>query len=163
MSQNNHFIRITSASSDDIPQLQMLYTDTIKAVCINDYGPEQITAWTAGAGNLERWLSAIETQYFLVARTGNSVIGFGSLKDGDYIDFLYVHKDYQGLGIAGTIFEQLEQRAAGLGKQELTADVSRTARPFFEKNGFKVQRENQNLIRGITLINYRMKKVRPPA
>ncbi|HEY0897406.1 MAG TPA: GNAT family N-acetyltransferase [Sphingobacteriaceae bacterium] len=158
MSQYNHFVRITQASVYDLPKLQTLYTETIENICVKDYGPEQIAAWTAGAGNLERWLTAIKTQYFLVARTGSTVTGFGSLKDGEYIDFLYVHKDYQGTGVAGKIYARLEQRAAGLGKRELTADVSRTARAFFEKKGFEVQRENQNLIRGVTVINYRMKK-----
>ena len=40
----------------------------------------------------------------------------------------------------------------------LTANVSITARPFFEQRGYRVVREQRILRRGVWLSNYRMEK-----
>jgi putative acetyltransferase len=40
----------------------------------------------------------------------------------------------------------------------LTSDVSKTALPFFEKNGFKIVKEQVVYKKGVKLINYKMTK-----
>ncbi|KJG63374.1 acyltransferase, partial [Raoultella planticola] len=44
----------------------------------------------------------------------------------------------------------------------LTVDASITAKPCFERHGFRVVEEQQVAVRGETFINYRMEKVRRP-
>ena len=56
----------------------------------------------------------------------------------EYFDFLYVHKDYQRQGIADNLYTEIQAKAIKQGTTLLTADVSITARPFFEKKGFKI-------------------------
>ena len=85
-------------------------------------------------------------------------MGFGSLENEHYIYFLYVHKEYLGLGIASEIYARLEEKSLSDGQGKITANVSKTALPFFEKKGFRVVKENRNVINEVTVINYHMVK-----
>jgi len=48
--------------------------------------------------------------------------------------------------------------ARASGATKLTADVSKAARPFFERNGFELVREQSVVRRGVALMNYVMRK-----
>ncbi|HBV14092.1 GNAT family N-acetyltransferase [Chryseobacterium carnipullorum] len=52
----------------------------------------------------------------------------------------------------------IEQEAILRKQKILTADVSKTAKPFFEKMGFKMIREQTVDVKGIGLTNYKMEK-----
>ncbi|WP_207426615.1 GNAT family N-acetyltransferase [Pedobacter sp. SYSU D00535] len=153
-------ITLRKAALEDIPSLQQLYVDTISNSCGNDYDEEQLAVWKSSIKNGERWRQAVESQYFLVAELAGQIAGFGSLKEGEYVDFMYTHHLFQRCGIADAIFAALEQEAERQNKDRLYADVSKTARPFFERKGFKVLKENDNLIKGVHITNYRMEKLR---
>mgnify|MGYP000071420226 CR=1 FL=1 len=71
---------------------------------------------------------------------------------------LYVHKDRQGQGAAGRILFELEIAAAALGKAVVCADVSLTARPFFEHMGYETVCSKAVMRRGVELANFRMVK-----
>lgn len=85
------------------------------------------------------------------------IVGFGDLA-GNYLNRLYVHEKYQGLGIATAITENLEDHAATQGIQVMEVHASITARPFFEYRGFNLVKEQQVLRNGVTLTNFVMKK-----
>ena len=71
-----------------------------------------------------------------------------------YLYRLYVHADYQGRGIATAICNQLERAVQG----DITTHASITAKPFFEKRGYKVVKEQQVERQGILLANFVMEK-----
>ncbi len=154
---NSDNITITAAKDSDLQDILALFVDTIYSVCAKDYSPEQQVAWAAGAQNTGRWQKKLETQYFLVANTEETIVGFASLED-NYIDFLFVHKDFQGCGIAKQLFEALLQKAIETNVEILTSNVSLTARPFFEKMDFVVICQQDNPTRGVNLTNFRMEK-----
>lgn len=146
------------ATISDLSEMQELYIDTIKSVCKNDYNPEQIEAWIYGVNNKERWIEVIETQFVLLAIIDGEIVGYGTLKDGNYIDFFYIHKDFQRKGIADKILAKLELEAQKQHSKIITSDISITARPYFEKKGFVVKTEQKNIRLGVELINYKMEK-----
>ncbi|WP_409417510.1 GNAT family N-acetyltransferase [Flavobacterium sp. PS2] len=150
------------ATISDLQELQELYIETIKHVCKDDYNPVQIDVWISGVDNTERWIEVINTQFVLLAIIQNKITGFGTLKDGNYIDFFYIHKEYQRQGIADRILTELELEAKkypdALGQKTITSDISITAKPFFEKKGFIVKAEQRNIRLGVELINYKMEK-----
>lgn len=151
-------MKLVQASHSDLEAVRMLFADCIKSVCQNDYTPAQLKAWANGSENIKRWEHAIENQYFLLAKKGNVLVGFGSLSDYQLVDFLYVHKDLQHLGIATQIYKRLEQQAHDVGATYLKAQVSKTAKGFFLKQGFKCQKTNTLIVRGVSMINYTMHK-----
>ncbi|GAA4842353.1 GNAT family N-acetyltransferase [Algivirga pacifica] len=138
-------------------ELQKLFTDTIREICRTDYNERQIDAWCRGVENTERWQKMLETQFVVVAEE-EKVIGFCSLDHGNHIDFLFIHKDYQRKGVAHQLYDEIEKEARRLQQVALTSDVSKTARPFFERIGFKVKKEQEVRIRDVVLTNYKMIK-----
>jgi putative acetyltransferase len=83
------------------------------------------------------------------------------MTDEGVIGFLYVHKDFQGRGIASALYKQAERLAKKKGLTRLVTDVSITARAFFEKNGFVVTVEQRKALRGREFLNFRMEKKLP--
>lgn len=151
-------MRLRMAQFSDLEEMQELYVDTIKSICIKDYNEEQIAVWTSTVQNAERWNKVLTDQLVLLAEKNNKIVGYGTLDNGNYIDFFYIHKDFQGQGIANSILSQIESQAKKTGNTLLTSDVSITAKPFFEKKGFKVLKEQKNIRKGIELINFKMEK-----
>lgn len=154
----NQSFSIRHGQSDDISELQKLFVATIASVCTDDYNAEQITVWAAGANNKEHWIDLTTNQYLLVAHNEKSILGFCSLKDSKHIDMLYVHQDYQGEGIARSLYLAIENEAKRLQQTQLTSDVSKTALPFFEKMGFSVISPQTVIREGLALSNFTMKK-----
>jgi putative acetyltransferase len=147
-----------NATISDLNEMQQLYIETIQSVCKKDYNEAQREAWISGVKNTERWIAVIETQYVLLAVIENKIAGFATLKDGDYIDFFYIHKDFQRQGIADKLLTKLELEAQKQHSKMITSDISITAKPFFEKKGFVAKAEQKNIHLDVELINYKMEK-----
>ena len=158
LSAKKNTMRLRFAQFSDLPEMQELYVNTINHVCNKDYDDAQIAVWTSSIENAERWRNVLHHQVVIIAEKNNKMVGYGTLDKGNYIDFFYIHKDFQRQGIADKILAQIEFQAQKLGASHLSSDVSITARPFFEKKGFTVLKEQQNIRKGIELINYKMEK-----
>ena len=139
---------------DEIVQLFLFTVNTVNAA---DYTAEQIKAWTAGCADAEKWCAPLKNTHAVVAEEDGAIVGFGNIDDKGRLDRLYVHAKRQGRGIATAICNELEGYAGG----RITVHASVTARPFFERRGYAVLREQQVLRQGIYLKNYVMKKTVP--
>ncbi|WET04634.1 GNAT family N-acetyltransferase [Flavobacterium sp. YJ01] len=142
----------------DLNEIQELFVQTIQSVCKNDYNPDQINAWVSGVKITERWIDVIEKQFVLLAIIEEQIVGYGTLKNNNYIDLFFIHKDFQRQGIAQKIFNELEIEAKNQDSKIITSDVSITAKGFFEKNAFFVKAEQKNIVKGVEIINYKMQK-----
>jgi putative acetyltransferase len=149
---------IRKGGIDDLTQIKNLFFDTVKSICSTDYNNEQIGAWLRGSKDQKRWTNMVNTQVLLVATKNNEVLGFCSLANNNYVDFLFVHKNYQNLGIAKKLYSAIEDEAIRNKQEQLSADVSITAKHFFEKSGFKVIKEQTAVRDGCALTNYKMIK-----
>lgn len=145
-----------NATLEDLPAMKALYRDTILTVCRKDYTQEEVNVWSSSANKEERWLDMAVNQFVLLAEIDDMLVGFGTLRDHNYIDFFYVHKDFQGMGIAGKLLDRLLQEAETYGTKLITSDISMTAKPFFRKSGFRVVAEQKNVRQDVILINYKM-------
>ena len=146
------------AAHNDLKEIQQLFVDTISNVCSRDYNEEQIKAWSSSVENTKRWIEMLDKQFFLLALFKGMIVGFGSLDKGNCVHLLFVHKDFQRQGVAESILARLEDEAWKSGAVEVTSNVSKTARPFFEKHHFKVIAEQRNLRNHVEIINYKMVK-----
>ena len=106
--------------------------------------------------DLEKWNQSLQEHYSIVAIENEVIVGFGDIDKTGYLDRLFVHADYQGKGIATGICNQLEQTIQG----NITTHSSITAKPFFEKRGYRVIKEQQVERQGIFLANFIMEKDR---
>ena len=145
------------ATLDDIPALKTLYRDTITTVCTDDYNAEQVQAWSSTAERSDSFAKRIETQHFFVAMSGDGeIVGFASFEESDYLDMMYVHKDFQLQGVGNSLMAAIREKASELGVTHIVSDVSITARPFFEKHGFHVLKQQTVRIGEVDLTNYKM-------
>ncbi|MCI9582676.1 MAG: GNAT family N-acetyltransferase [Clostridium sp.] len=147
-------MRITGYRPADCRELADLFYDTVHTINARDYTEEQLDAWADGAMDLERWNQSFLGHYSIVARSGGVITGFGDIDKTGYLDRLYVHKDYQGKGVAAAICDKLEEMAQG----KIVTHASITARPFFEKRGYRTVKEQQVKRRGVLLTNFVMEK-----
>ncbi|MGI6081218.1 MAG: GNAT family N-acetyltransferase [Candidatus Avilachnospira sp.] len=140
----------------DCKEITELFYNTVHTVNARDYTKEQLDVWATGNEDLEKWNSSLKEHYSIVAVENDVIVGFGDIDKTGYLDRLYVHSDHQGKGIATAICDQLEQYAKG----DITTHASITAKPFFEKRGYKVLKKQQVERQGIFLTNFRMRKSR---
>lgn len=85
----NHFI-VRKGQINDLTELQKLFVDTITITCTSDYDKQQIEAWTSSVENKQRWNEIITKQFILVAEDQDKIVGFATLDNGNYFDFLFV-------------------------------------------------------------------------
>ncbi len=145
---------IRNYTPSDCRALAELFYHTVHKVNARDYSKEQLDVWADGKVNLEQWNQTLQAHYSIVAVEGDTIAGFGDIDKTGYLDRLYVHKDYQRRGIATAICNELEIMAP----KNIITHASITAKPFFEKRGYKVVREQQVERQGIFLTNYVMEK-----
>lgn len=145
---------------DDKRQLQQLFFDTVHTVNARDYAPEQLNAWAPAEPDRETW-ARLDRQFCFLVEFQKLIVGFISLTPEGMIDFLYVHKNFQGKGVASALFKQAERLARKRNIPSLHAEVSITARSFFEKKGFVIVTENRKMLRGIEFLNFKMEKPLP--
>lgn len=140
----------------DCKEITELFYNTVHTVNAKDYTKEQLDVWATGQVDLEKWNQSLQEHYSIVAIENEVIVGFGDIDKTGYLDRLFVHADYQGKGIATGICNQLEQTIQG----NITTHSSITAKPFFEKRGYRVIKEQQVERHGIFLANFIMEKDR---
>ncbi|MNM93158.1 putative N-acetyltransferase YafP [compost metagenome] len=141
----------------DLAQISRLFYDTVHTINAADYSQEQLDVWATGHLDLKAWNESFLAQHTFVAVVNNEIAGFGDITTAGYLDRLYVHKDYQGRGIATALCNKLENAAAC---DLFTTHASITAKPFFERRGYRVIQEQQVSRNGVELTNYVMQKNR---
>jgi len=151
-------IRIRKALKSDCKEIGNMYFDTVNAINSKDYSKEKIDVWAASGKRYDMWKKKISEQYFLVAETDNIITGISSIDKSGYLDFMYVHKDYQRMGIAQSLLNEIEKKAYEQKNSEIWAYVSLTADPFFKKNGYIFSGEIIITIKGIEFVDRIMKK-----
>ncbi len=116
---------------------------------------QQMDVWATGSIDLAAWNKSFLAHTSFVAVDGETIAEFGDIDSSGYLDRLYVHKDYQGIGIATALCEKLE---ASVESAIVTTHASITAGPFFEHRGYVVKKEQQVERQEILLTNYVMEK-----
>lgn len=86
------------------------------------------------------------------------IVGFSDLEDDGYLNRGYVHMDYQGQGIGKMLLEVRENKAKELGIRRLYSNVSKTAKPFYIKQGYQCVRKQQRELEELSFEQYRMEK-----
>jgi putative acetyltransferase len=124
-----------------------LFSETILTVNAADYTKEQLVVWAG----LEPRLNGL----ILIAETDGAIVGFGSILSSGVLDLLYVHKDFQRRGVATALCDELEK-----GFPSVKTYASVTAKPFFERRGYTVVKEQEVERSGVKFKNYEMLMVR---
>ncbi len=144
---------------EDSQALADIYYNTIHQINIQHYTEEQVKVW-APENSLESsgWTKKFEKTKPLVAMIGEIIVGFVEFEPNGHIDCFYCHHKYIGCGVGSTLMASVYEIAIKKEIKRIFAEVSITARPFFEKQGFTVAEEQTVILLGVKLINYKMEK-----
>lgn len=142
----------------DLDAIARLFHETVRAINCRDYTPAQIAAWAAPEVDADSFRQRLAGTRTVVAEDAGEVVGFANLTSEGLIDFLFVHAERQGEGIASRLLAPLEDIAATTDVDELWTNASITARPFFLARGFTEVAAQTVECRGETFRNYRMSK-----
>lgn len=151
-------IKIDRAGKLDVDMITHLFRDTVQRINSKDYPADQIEDWSSWWTDREKWLKKIEEQYFIKAMIDGKIVGFSSIDPDGYFDFIFTHKDHQRQGVAGQLLKKVEKKAMEQGNTRIYSDVSLTAKGFFEKHDYKVERQQFKRSKDKELINFRMVK-----
>ena len=152
-------MEIRLGDKSDLNELLELFKNTVQHVNVKDYSPEQIEVWAAATNNVKGWEERMENDTFLVATEQGKVVGFSSINTVGYLNFMYVHHQFQKQGIATALLEKVEEKAREYGCKSMYASVSVTAQPFFAFNSFKHVADDLRIVEGVEFMNSKMEKM----
>ena len=126
----------------DAARCAAIFRASIEALASEDYSADQCEAWAARADDAAAFGAGLAQSLTLIATLEGASIGFASLKGADVLDMLFVDPDHARRGVGTMLIDALTRIAAARGAERLSAEVSDTARPLFERRGFVAQRRN---------------------
>lgn len=152
-------VTIRKATMADVSELEELFRNTVLMVNNRDYTDEEVAEWASYGSRPGRMEELVSTLYLIVASDAEGrIVGFSSIRDDGYLHSMFVHKDHQRRGIATALLRHIESYAVEHGIAEIMSEVSITARPFFERNGYSVDYEQHVNVNRLVMTNFKMKK-----
>jgi putative acetyltransferase len=140
----------------DLNAVIALFGCSVREIASRDYTPAQISVWAPQAPDLSAWADRLSKGTVFVYEIDHEVVGFARVEESGYFDLLYVHPGFQRQGIARALFKQVLAWASRQGIPRITSDVSVTARPFFEHEGFHVVKPQVVERQGVSFHNFQM-------
>ncbi|MDT2814979.1 GNAT family N-acetyltransferase [Vagococcus carniphilus] len=137
----------------DKSEVITLIKQTIQLINQKDYTPNQIKSWSEI--DWDYWDNSLKNHLAIVSEKNKVIVGFSDMTTTGFLDRLFVHHDYQNQGIASQMLQYLELKTPA---EQYSTYASITAKPFFERNGYKLVKENIAKLRGEAFLNYYMTK-----
>ena len=154
---DNSQLVIRAWRESDLAAIARLYYETVHRVNARDYNQEQLNVWAPKPWPATFWRDRFQNYGVLVAELSGIVVGFAEFDFADgHVDCFYVHHAWQHRGIGRALMQVIEHDVKQLGGTRLYADVSLTARPFFEAMGFVVKEARDVKYRGAYFHQFRM-------
>jgi putative acetyltransferase len=142
----------------DARRCAIIFRSSVEELAEEDYSEAQCEAWAAIADDEAAFAQSLAGMLTLVAVQEGAVIGFASLKGADQIEMIYVDPEFAEQGVGGVLLDALEKLARARGAMRLTAEVSDTAKPLFDRRRFVGERRNVRQIGEEWLGNTSMSK-----
>lgn len=137
-----------------------IYHEAIHRLASRHYSASQLDAWAGTKGDPDQWArhwqARCERKQPFVKVLDGGVVGFIELDPDGHIDCTFVDPDHAGKGIMDEIMAEVKREALGKGLIRLFAEVSITARTFFDRHDFIWVRDNIAVIDGVELPNFIM-------
>jgi len=152
-------IEIRDYRDSDCEALAGIFQRAVREIARKDYSPVQVMAWAPDARDMAQFAARRTAKPTFVAEYDGQLAGFTDLDGDGHIDMFYVNPDCQRRGVASAMLRFLAERAQSERRKRLHSEVSITARPVFERHGFKVLAYQTVQTNGQALGNYRMEKL----
>jgi len=153
-------MRIRRFQSDDLPAMLEVRRDSILNVAAKHFTLDRAHAWASAqrASNHASQHERFAQSATWVALWDERLAGYSNLRADGYVDTMFVHSEFQGRGLATALLDALENFARSKGMTRLFSDVSVGARPYFEKRGFSVDKNQQVFFADGAVYGFKMEK-----
>lgn len=156
-------IKIRRYQNGDAEFLDEIYYNTIHTINAQDYTKEQLDAWApkfseSSLHDFKEWQKKLEKIKPFVALIDNVIVGFVEFEPTGHIECFYVHHEYQGCGVGSALMSCVDKEAQKKLLVKVDAEVSITAKSFFDAHGFKVVKKQIETCDGVELTHYVMEK-----
>ncbi len=155
----------------DVGQLANVFHLSITQAAASHYSEEERAVWSPALRSDDDWLLRLAPTVTWVAEEGGLISGFINLKPivetlgsggepllSAEVDCLFTHPNFVGKGVASRLYQCLEDHALAEKVAELTVEASYLAKPFFEKQGYRVLSKNEHSRADQVLVNFSMRK-----
>ena len=104
-------MEIQTYSEDKAREIADLFHQSVHAIASSLYSSEQKEAWAPTPVDYERWTERRNAKNPLISLIENRVAGFINSDADGHIDCIYTHPDFQGTGVASSLYERLLEEA----------------------------------------------------
>lgn len=143
---------------EDAPATAALFHASVHGLTRDHYDQTQRDAWAPKVPEIGAWLKRLQSQVAFVAERDGHLMGFMTVRPDGYLDLAFVAPDASRQGVAFRLYKAIEAEANALGLTRLHAEASHLARPFFERRGWRVVKEQTVERNGVDLTNFIMEK-----
>lgn len=160
-SQRTPALRIRPYRPGDEGALQSVFYSAIHTTAARDYTSDQLEAWAPTMVDrelLQQWQRRMQRIAPYVVEVSETVAAYADLQASGYIDHFFVAGLFARRGIGTALMDFILTEADARGISRLSADVSLTAQPFFERAGFQIVEHRIRTIRGVALANAFMQR-----
>lgn len=142
----------------DHEALADIFTRAVHETASADYDAAQRAAWAPLPPDLDWWWARCELKRPFIGTVGDAIAGFLELDPDGHIDCAYVSPAFARRGVMTLLLTHAETVCRAFGLERMYAEVSITACPIFERQGFLRLSGNEARRGGLVLINHLMEK-----
>ncbi len=152
----SHPVSIRPYRDEDAEATAAVFFEAVHVGAARHYDEAERYAWAPRVPDLPAWRDRLASQAVFVAERHDRIVGFMTLRPDGCIDLAFVAPDAMGTGVARRLHEAILGEAARQQMTKLHTHASHLARPFFERQGWAVVREQTVQRDGVVLTNFLM-------
>lgn len=120
------------------------------------YTPQERAAWAPSPDVPDQWADRLADQITFVGESADGIEGFFTLNHDGHVDLAFVRPRNMGTGLAGRLYDACFAAPNARGLTRAYTEASHLARPFFQRRGWRVIRQQQVERFGTYLTNFQM-------
>lgn len=145
---------ISRATDTDLPLMQRLFYQTVTMYGSKIFTKAEVKIYSRLALDKNHWIQKFKDDFIYNAKLNGEIIGSFTLNKNGDIEYIFVHQNYQGRGIAKKLYQKLEEVAKDAGVETLTTQINPNTKAFFEKNNFRVVKNIEKVAGGDDVVSY---------
>ncbi len=146
--------KVSRAIDSDLPLMQRLFYQTVTSYGSAIFTKAEIKIYSRLATNKAYWQKKFEEDFIYNVKLNGEILGSFSMDKNGTIEYIFVHMNYHGKGIATALYETMEEVAGKANIKTLTTRVNLMTKDFFQRNGFDIIKNAVKVVGGEEVVTY---------
>lgn len=134
--------------------MQHLFYQTVITYGAKLFTRSEIKTYSRLAVDKAYWQEKFKSDFIYNAKLNGEIVGSFCMDKKGNIEYVFVHMNYHGQGIAGDLYATLENVARDSNIEVLTTPINIGTRSFFENKGFEITKNSVKVVGGEEMISY---------